>query len=471
MAQTLGNLPVGALVQDPSTTYLGKPITMKIRAKNHAGYPANSVTLMSENILCLKAFDAIEASNTDSSRRSYGNNRWIYSNIRKWLNSDLANWYSAQHSTDAPPSNANVWSNYNEYDAEAGFLSGFSSDMKEAMMDTTLTVGKATVDGGGTETCVDKVFFPSCTEVNLAGDHTCGTVMSGFSDNTSRLQTPTAEAVAESEYTNSSFKVGSAWYYWLRDAYASYSCNVRYVASSGALSSNYAYLGTGGVCPLWNLPSSISVSDSPNSDGVYEITWNAPPQISGSDSDLGDKTTTFSQAYTVTDEEGDTTTVTEKINGATKRTFTVSLGAENSFDVNQSEWVALQNGANTISIHAQDSMGGATEQTHTFNKMEGEIFLTLETPLPADDCVSVGTMTVTRSIPSGASFSVEVCNNGYDDEPTWEDVTTAIETNKKFDLTNTSKTAENWGFNLRIKVSRNQAVGDCYITYIGGNFE
>ena len=126
MAKALSTLAVGALVKDTGTLYNGKPIIWKIADRNHAGYPANSVTLITERIISLKCFDAIESGNSDSNRRSYGNNRWIYSNIRRWLNSQAAGkWYAAQHSADAPPSNANVWSNYNEYDGEAGFLAGF----------------------------------------------------------------------------------------------------------------------------------------------------------------------------------------------------------------------------------------------------------------------------------------------------------------------------------------------------------
>ena len=156
MAKALSTLAVGALVKDTGTLYNGKPIIWKIADRNHASYPANSVTLITERIISLKCFDAIESGNSDSNRRSYGNNRWIYSNIRRWLNSQAAagKWYAAQHSADAPPSNANVWSNYNEYDGEAGFLAGFSANFLAALLNTTHTVGKASVDGGGTETCV-----------------------------------------------------------------------------------------------------------------------------------------------------------------------------------------------------------------------------------------------------------------------------------------------------------------------------
>ena len=90
MAKALSTLAVGALVKDTGTLYNGKPIIWKIADRNHAGYPANSVTLITERIISLKCFDAIESGNSDSNRRSCGNNRWIYSNIRRWLNSQAA---------------------------------------------------------------------------------------------------------------------------------------------------------------------------------------------------------------------------------------------------------------------------------------------------------------------------------------------------------------------------------------------
>ena len=46
MAKALSSLAVGTLVKDTGTLYNGKPIVWKIADKGHAGYPANSVTLI-----------------------------------------------------------------------------------------------------------------------------------------------------------------------------------------------------------------------------------------------------------------------------------------------------------------------------------------------------------------------------------------------------------------------------------------
>ena len=281
MPKALSTLAVGALVKDTGTLYNGKPIIWKIADKNHAGFPANSVTLITERIISLKCFDAIEQSNSDGNRRSYGNNRWIWSNIRRWLNSQAGAgaWYAAQHGQDAPPNNANVWSNYNEYEAEAGFLAGFSANFIAALLTTNRTVGKAQVDGGGTETCTDKIFFATSTEVGLSGDVVAGSKLALFSDDASRQAKPTAEAVSKSEYQTSSLNANSFWYWWLADAYASHSYYVRRVDSSGAMGWYNAYYGHGGVRPLCNLKSEILVSDSPDSDGAYSIVWNRAPSV------------------------------------------------------------------------------------------------------------------------------------------------------------------------------------------------
>lgn len=575
MSKTLGSLPNGALVKDTGTLYYGKPIVWKIADKGHTGYPSGSVTLITEKIITLKCVDAIEAGNSDSNRRSYGNNRYSLSNIDKWLNSGAAagQWWAATHSADAAPTNANVWSNYNEYDAQAGFLYGFSANMKAALLNTTITVAKNTVtDGGGSETITRQVFLASTTEVGLANENNIaeGSKLAIFSDNNSRLAYPTAEAVSNSEYKTSGLAAGSPWWWYLRTPYASNSYSVRGVGTDGALSRNNAYNGYVGVRPLCNLKSEILVSDNADSDGAYTIIWNQPPTtpgsltmpgtveggktaviswgqstdpegnlsgyvlerstnggayaqvykglnrtytdtitfgwntvqyrvkaydgaglesgyytgaqkavvnnhppvISGTDSDLGTKTGPFSQAYTITDEDsGQTITATEKIDGAVKRSFTANSGTQYTFTITQADWLKIQNGSHALTVEAQDSAGGTATRTFQFAKNETELEFTLSAPLPADDMLTKAVMSITRQIPAGAELKVYACNNAFDAAPTWEDVTQAVTTGNKFFLSNTEKTAENWGFNFKISVKRKSATGDCYIQSVGGNFE
>ena len=251
------------------------PIVWEIGDKNHAGYPANSVTLVTNQIIKLLCFDAKESANSNSDRRSYGNNRYIYSNLRQWLNSAAAAgaWYTAQHSADAAPTSGNVWSGYNAYDGLAGFLNAFTADERAALLDTTITVGKSSTDGGGTETCTDKIFPLSCTEVGLSGDHTCGSKLAIFSDNSSRIATVTAECVANSNY-NSNPAANAAWYYWLRDAYAGSASRARSVNTDGTLGWINAYFGDGGLRPACNLSADTPII--PLADGTYAVAPTMP---------------------------------------------------------------------------------------------------------------------------------------------------------------------------------------------------
>ena len=277
MSKAISSLPVGAKVKDTGTTYYGSPIIWQVADKNHSGYPANSVTLIAANILKIAAFDAKESGNSDSNRRSYGNNRYALSNIRQWLNKSGSPWYVAQHSADATPSSGNV--NYNPYDGQSGFLTDFSAQMKAALLDTTLTVAKATVDGGGSESVVDKVFLLSKQEVGLGSENSIaeGSRLALFSsDNSSRLCKPTANAVSNSTYNNSSLSASQNWWWWLRSPNSSDSSNVRDVHTDGS-GSYSAFGGYDGVRPALNLSSGILVSDSADSDGAYTIVWNQAP--------------------------------------------------------------------------------------------------------------------------------------------------------------------------------------------------
>ena len=246
--------------------------------KNHAGYPSNSVTLVTNQIIKMLCFDATEPSNGNSDRRGYGNNRYIYSNLRQWLNSPAAagQWYTAQHSADQTPDSSHVWNGVNPYSGLAGFLNAFTANERAALLNTTITVGKSSTDGGGTETCTDKIFPLSCTEVGLSGGHVCGSKLAIFSDNSSRIATVTASCVANSNYSSNPGS-GAAWYYWLRDAYAGSADRARNVGSGGALYWGIAYGGDFGLRPACNLSSDLLISDSVDSDGCYTVIYNQAP--------------------------------------------------------------------------------------------------------------------------------------------------------------------------------------------------
>lgn len=275
MLKRLSDLPIGALVKDVDTRYNGRPIIWKIADKNHNGYPSNSVTLITDKIISIKAFDGKESKNSNSDRSSYGNNYYKYSNLLQWLNSDKNSWYTAQHGADAPPTSGNT--TYNPYDSEPGFLYNFSKNFKESMLETSLKTVRHSLDGGASENVASKMFLASSTEVGLANENGIaeGSKFPIFDGDSSRKAYPTQEAVNKSNYT--SVNTSNSHWWWLRTPYTSGSYYVRYVRSDGSLSWNFAYFGYDGVRPLCNLQSGILVSNDTDSDGAYTIEWNTPP--------------------------------------------------------------------------------------------------------------------------------------------------------------------------------------------------
>ena len=377
MAKLLSNLPSGTKVKDTLTTYNGKPILFTIMEHNHTGDPDGSTALVTSNIITLKCFDAMEASNSDSNRRSYGNNRWQYSNIRLWLNSDAAAgaWYTAQHSADAAPTNANVYSNYNEYDKEAGFLANFSDQMKAALLTSTRRTAKNTVtDGGGYEDLSEKVFLLSNTEVGLPNENSVaeGSIYALFSTSSNRQCKPTAEAVSKSEYTSSSLNASSNWYWWLRTPSASSSYYARNVNTDGSLNYDNACIGYYGVRPACVVSSSILVSDAADTDGAYSIIWNAPPTITTDSDDLGDRNAHFSIAFSINDADEDSVSAKVLLDSEAdvlQEISSVVLGAEYTQEISSQKLSSLDDGSHVIKIKATDSNGNAAVKTIAFKKV------------------------------------------------------------------------------------------------------
>lgn len=389
-----------------------------------------------------------------------------------------------------------------------------------------------------------------------------------FSDNASRIAYPTAQAVSNSTYTSSSLAASKAWYWWLRDAYASDSCGVRVVRSDGALSINVACRGNYGLRPAFNLSSDLLISDSTDSDGCYTVIYNTAPTvpasitvpttveggqtltiqwgastdtdgnlsgyklersvgggswsqiysgtarsytdtitfgwttvayrvraydaagahsgyktsdtrtvhnnrapvISGTDRNLGSFSSSApSTTYNVTDADGDTVAVKVYLDGTLKQSFNATLGTNYTLNFSAADWKKVLNGAHTWKVTADDGNGGTATRTITFTKAVTSIAFTTDV-MTADDMPTKAIVNMKGNVPAGATLKIEICNNGNDASPTWEDITQKVQLGQKHFFTNKTKTASSWGVALRVTVNKGTATETCYITQIGGNF-
>lgn len=364
---TLSSLPIGAKIKVPHSV-MGNVIFLKAD-QNHTGYPENSTTLITDELILLRAFDAKEPNNTNSDIKINGNNRYSVSNIDHWLNSTASagQWYSPQHDTDQSPNSTDVVSQ-NPYDTDAGFLNGFDARFIAAIQDTTIKVARNTVtDGGGYDTLTRKVFLPSKAELFNQAENSImeGSRLQYFQANAKTANISTYCAEDNNNKGSDSVTAGSKSSYWTRTHASQNSYFVNFVDTVGTLNVNDACLGSRGVRPLCNLNSETPVSDQPDSDGYYSLLLDATGEIE--------------LLYNV------------------KETATMPTAVNVELDL-----------------------------VKTF----------------------------------GCSTTVEICNNGNDTVPVWEDISTVVKSGVNHIFANKTKTADKWKVVIKIHIVRNDTVGD-----------
>jgi hypothetical protein len=249
--------------------------------------------------------------------------------------------------------------------------------------------------------------------------------------------------------------------------------NGNYTVIYNGSSTAYAHLVPFGTSTITYRVKAIDPSGESSAyttSATINVVNNKPPVISGADTNLGVKSSGFSGTYTIEDADSNVFTVTEAIDGVQIRSLVARTGEEIVYGIVDDTWLALPNGSHTLTIKVTDGIDTAV-RTIVFTKLVEKLKIENKEPWVSTTMPTRIMLVVTRNIPSLATFKVEVCNNGYDASPTWEDATDAVKSGLVHVMTNTRKTAANWGVRVRVTVERNGATGACYVSAIGGNFE
>lgn len=269
MAKTLSSLSVGDTVEVPvmeeHQKRFGETIVFRVADINHEGYPKNSVTLITDKIIQLMAYDASEPKTTTSQAiRNYGNANYEQSNIRQWLNSRavFGEWYQ-QTGTDQSPVSPYV--TYNGYQDWAGFLQMFPKEFVENLLDTTISVQHYNT----VISVTDPFFLLGQAEIGVAAPD--GNTLSLFQNEENKKAFPTPNAVEMSAYKTSALNPTTAWSWWLRGYKKSNFCNSPYISAQGSISDAQVYHGQYGLRPACNLPYNLKVSDTVNEKGNYDF--------------------------------------------------------------------------------------------------------------------------------------------------------------------------------------------------------
>ena len=258
----------------------------------------------------------------------------------------------------------------------------------------------------------------------------------------------------------------SAAVWWLRSPRTDDNGGVWSVSTDGSDNYDCWYDHSHGVRPAFILPSTLVVSD----DGTVSV--NTAPTVSTDGAALGQKNAAFAWKYAVRDADGDTLTVTEKLDGKTTKTRTgVASGTALTFEQTASAagFQKILNGNHTITVEVSD--GKETVSTSaTFTKAVHAASVTLAEPLAVDGDITVAVLQVTGSIPDDAKFKAEVTNNAKDAAPVWQDAT--VEVQKGVNIVFTNSVATNGAaFNFRVSVSRGASGTGGYIEAVSGAFE
>lgn len=297
-----------------------------------------------------------------------------------------------------------------------------------------------------------KVFLLSGTEVGFSGVsymNTEGAKLSYFNSASKRI----------------AYNGSSAAIWWLRSPRTLNGDYVWRVYADGSGGRNWCY-DSAGVRPAFVLPSTLVVSD----DGT--VSTNTAPAINASSTNLGKQNAPFNFAYTVTDADGDTLTIAEKLDGKTTATRTgIASGTALTFEQTASAagFQKILNGNHTITVEVSD--GKETVSTSaTFTKAVHAASVTLAEPLAVEGDITVAVLQVTGSIPDDAKFKAEVTNNALDSSPVWQDATTEVK--KGVNIVFENKTATNGAaFNFRVSVERGESGEGGYIEAVSGAFE
>lgn len=372
-------------------------------------------------------------------KNTYENHKWHSLNNNDYANSDI---HSYLNST---------------------FLNLFDSNIKNTIKQVKLPYRK----GSGTSTTVTsgsnglsaKIFLLSATETSFnspympSGEGVELTYFKGCADDGSD-----SKRVA---YLN-----GSAAVWWLRSPFCSSNSSlVLSVSNNGNWGAGYCS-DSHSVRPALILPSTLLVFE----DGT--VSTNTAPAINASSTNLGEKNAPFDFNYTVTDADGDTLTVTEKLDGKTTKTRTgVASGTALTFEqaADAAGFQRILNGDHTLTVDASDGKE-TTTATATFTKVVHAASVTLAEPLAVEGDITVAVLQVTGSIPDDAVFKAEVTNNANDPSPVWQDATTEVK--KGMNIVFTNKTAANGSaFNFRVSVERGASGTGGYIEAVSGAFQ
>ena len=201
---------------------------------------------------------------------------------------------------------------------------------------------------------------------------------------------------------------------------------------------------------------------------------NMPPIISDQDKDLGVLTDKLEYKFSATDPEEDTMVYTVSLDDRILiDREPIPDGREKSILIEGLDWLKIRPTKHTIKIFVEDDKGFKSVRTVTFTRRVDRIVVQLARNGIETDEIANRVLISDAGMYSakGAITKIEVCNNSFDEVPTWEDATIMFKAGKAFNFQNKTKTAEKAGVNVRVTIEKGESTAPSYITATGGSFD
>lgn len=204
---------------------------------------------------------------------------------------------------------------------------------------------------------------------------------------------------------------------------------------------------------------------------TYTVSSNYAPVITCSTADggsLGTLTAATDITYTVSDQDGDTVTVSEYLDGTQLRSYTATLDAENTLSITTLMLLKCLNGTHTIKIVAND---GTAETNYVlyFVKDVDTATITLTNMIETTSLVAAVSINTVGSIPSDATVSLLVSNNASDASPVWENATSYLNSGSNYVFSNS--TAATYAFGYILTVTEGSSGTGGYINSVYGGYK
>ena len=104
---------------------------------------------------------------------------------------------------------------------------------------------------------------------------------------------------------------------------------------------------------------------------------------------------------------------------------------EHIFTFPDHNWLTLLNGEHTLRIVATDDKDDSTTRTYTFTKAIDEISVMFEEPMESLEAMYLAVEEMVAELPTGCQIWVYVCNDGFDEHPSWQDATVEVRNGTK----------------------------------------